>query len=87
VVRAAAKRANILNFKDYVLIGDDIVIANDLVASHYSDIMRELGVPINALKSLHGSHVEICKRLFTPTGEITPLPLRLFAQSFKDYRL
>lgn len=70
-----------------MLLGDDIVIAHPLVAKHYLSIMEQLGVPINNLKSLTGKPVEFCKRVWTPKGEITPLPLRLLSQAFTDYRL
>jgi hypothetical protein len=43
----------ISNFKDYILLGDDIVIKNDKVASKYIKIMTRLGVDI----SLHKTHV------------------------------
>jgi len=52
LVRYAALKAGIHNFKDYALLGDDIVIANDAVASHYLELMSTLGVKINLSKSV-----------------------------------
>lgn len=52
LVRHAALKAGIHNFKDYALLGDDIVIANDAVASNYLELMITLGVKINLSKSV-----------------------------------
>lgn len=52
LVRHAALKAGIHNFKDYALLGDDIVIANDVVASNYLELMMTLGVKINLSKSV-----------------------------------
>jgi len=67
----------ISNFKDYILLGDDIVIKNDKVASKYISIMTKLGVDI----SLHKTHVskdtyEFAKRWIKGGCEITGIPLR-----------
>jgi hypothetical protein len=40
------------NFQDYLVLGDDVVIANNEVASNYSDLMKSLGLEINMSKSL-----------------------------------
>jgi hypothetical protein len=39
-------------FRDYAVLGDDIVIADKAVAMSYLQIMRDLGVEINLSKSL-----------------------------------
>lgn len=61
-------------FKQYCILGDDIVINNDRVASVYIQLMETLGVRINTSKSII-SHdvVEFAKRWLTPYGEISPL--------------
>jgi hypothetical protein len=54
-------------FKDYRLLGDDIVIFNKEVADTYQKILQELGIPINLSKSIIGvnrnSQIEFLKRL------------------------
>jgi len=47
LVRVAAVRAGLTGFSDYAVLGDDIVITNDAVASEYLKIMKYLGVSIN----------------------------------------
>lgn len=38
-------------FVDYILLGDDIVIHNDLVAQKYIQIMSDLGVDVSFNKT------------------------------------
>lgn len=52
LVRYSARLVGIHNFQGYALLGDDIVIANDKVASSYLDVMKTLGVKINLSKSV-----------------------------------
>jgi len=51
----AAKRAHIEPFRDYVLLGDDIVIRGAKLALEYEGLLRELDVPISEAKT----HVSI----------------------------
>jgi len=61
-------------FKQYCILGDDIVINNDRVASVYVQLMATLGVQINTSKSIISYDVvEFAKRWLTPYGEISPL--------------
>lgn len=75
VVAIAAKRVGLKNFNHYAVLGDDIVIANDLVAASYHSLMTEtLGVEINLSKSLvSDTHFEYAKRLVSVDGELTPI--------------
>jgi len=75
LVRIAANRIGKSNFSDYALLGDDIVIADEQVASIYHDLMtRILGVEINLSKSLVSSDsFEFAKRLVTVRGEVSPV--------------
>jgi len=75
LVRIAANRIGKSNFSDYALLGDDIVIADEQVASIYHDLMtRILGVEINLSKSLISSDsFEFAKRLVTTKGEVSPV--------------
>jgi len=53
VVHYAAHCAGIMDFNNYIILGDDIVIYNNKVAKNYVKIMTKLGVDI----SLHKTHV------------------------------
>lgn len=89
VVQYAAKTADEnLPFKEYMLLGDDIVIANKAVADKYIDIMSVLGVGI----SLHKTHAskdtyEFAKRWIHKGIEISPIPLRGLISSRMRYNL
>jgi hypothetical protein len=54
-------------FKDYRILGDDVVIFNSKVADTYQEILKELGIPINLSKSILGidrnSQIEFLKRI------------------------
>lgn len=73
IVRIAANRVGLPGFTNYALLGDDIVIANDLVASSYHSIMTQiLGVEINLSKSMISKHsFEFAKRIVTLEGEVS----------------
>jgi len=75
IVRVAARRVGFRNFTHYALLGDDIVIANDLVAASYHSLVTEwLGVDINLTKSLVSTECfEFAKRLVMTSGEVTPI--------------
>lgn len=76
VVQYAAFLAGKYPFKDYILLGDDIVITDDKVASEYVKLMTGLGVEI----SPHKTHVsettyEFAKRWFHNGIEVTGFPV------------
>jgi hypothetical protein len=75
IVQIAASRSGKPGwFGNYAIIGDDIIIADDQVASSYLALMNELGVEINMTKSHHGNVAEFAKRwIHTSLGEITPI--------------
>lgn len=62
-------------FTHYAVLGDDIVIGNDIVAHSYLGLMTEtLGVEINLSKSLiSDTHFEYAKRLVSVDHEFTPI--------------
>jgi len=74
------------SFKDYAILGDDIVIANPLVASHYYDIItRELGIKISLPKSLIGyGCAEFAKRQLYWGTNISPLPSGIIMSMVKQ---
>jgi hypothetical protein len=75
LLRISAARVGLHEFKDYALLGDDIVIANVKVAESYHHLMvTVLGVDINLSKSLiSGNSFEFAKRLITTEGEVSPV--------------
>jgi len=55
IVRIAAHRVGVQNFSAYCILGDDVVIRNDLVADEYYKLMSALGVSINLSKSVNST--------------------------------
>lgn len=76
----------------YIIVGDDIVISDIILAQEYRALLTVLGVPINESKSvLHenstrGSAAEFVKRLFVDGVEVTPLSGRLLKDIYTDRR-
>jgi len=74
---------NSIIFKEYMVLGDDIIIWNKAVATCYYEFMvHTLGVEINLNKSLISSHgvFEFAKRLIHPeSGIISAVPLKEFS--------
>jgi len=69
IVQVSAQRAGVSNFTNYAVLGDDIVINHDNVASEYLKLMELLGVSINLGKSIISSDtVEFAKRWKTSEG-------------------
>lgn len=75
VVLIAAARCGLgPGFRDYAILGDDIVIFDDDVAEEYRDIMTSLHVEINDSKSFIATGgAEFAKRHFLRGREITGL--------------
>lgn len=80
VVQWAAFRAGRQTvFTDYRLLGDDIVIADEVVANAYEALMSLLDVGINRSKSVHAvGGAEFAKRSFAGGLELTGLHWNLF---------
>jgi len=77
VVHYAAFLCGILDFNDYIILGDDIVIRNDKVAVKYVAIMTRLGVDISTPKThVSKDTYEFAKRWIKNGKEITGIPLR-----------
>jgi len=56
-------------FKDYAILGDDIVIASGPVAQSYLRILKEIGMEASMAKSLVSKNriiLEFAKRFFIP---------------------
>nr|URY18745.1 RNA-dependent RNA polymerase [Erysiphe necator associated mitovirus 37] len=77
VVHYAAKLAGIENFDQYIILGDDIVIKNDIVAKNYIKIITRLGVELSLTKThVSKDTYEFAKRWFKQGKEITGIPVR-----------
>jgi hypothetical protein len=79
VVQYAAFESGQYPFKDYILLGDDIVIYNDIVAEKYKEVINSLGVDCSPSKShISVDTYEFAKRWFRNGIEISPIPLKGF---------
>jgi len=91
IVQIAALRVGHSGFfRHYALLGDDIVIANEEVAMKYLEIMKEIGVGVNRLKSIESNmgFAEFAKRWVHPhLGEISPIGARLLLSVIKNQTL
>lgn len=68
----------LLNFIDYMVLGDDIVIANKAVAMKYVALMKELQVPLSLAKS-HVSDLgmfNFANQTFVKDINVSPVSLR-----------
>lgn len=66
-------------FKDYAILGDDLVIANDKVAAKYLCICRWIGLGIGISKSLVApGAAEFAKRFYLKGSLWSPTPWKLF---------
>lgn len=74
LVQYSAKLAGLETFNHYAVLGDDIVINHNEVASQYLHVMKLLGVSINPNKSVISYEVvEFAKRVVTPSVDLTPI--------------
>lgn len=77
IVRLAAKRAGFpITWEGYVLLGDDIVLANEHVAREYMTILAQLSVEVSPLKThVSNDTYEFAKRWIHVGEEVTGAPL------------
>lgn len=91
IVQISARRVGYQEwFQHYALLGDDIVIADAAVAGAYLDLMRTLGVPINASKSFEmlSGTCEFAKRWIHPLfGDLSPISPGLILGSVRNPRM
>lgn len=85
LVHIAAIRANLPGFKDYCILGDDIVIKNAEVAREYTSLMKELGVSINLSKSIiSDKFAEFAKKWLGPNDlDISPIGAGLIVNALR----
>lgn len=89
VVQYSAKAiGKTMPFNDYMLLGDDIVIADKAVSEKYCEILSVLGVGISTNKTHASQHTyEFAKRWISHGYEISGIPLRGLMSSWKKYHL
>jgi hypothetical protein len=89
LVQVAARRVGYTDwFRDYALLGDDIVILGDAVSNAYLSIMRDLGVEINLLKSHQGYVGEFAKHWIHPHyGDLSPVGAGSILVAVRNYKL
>lgn len=74
------------NFTKYTLLGDDLVIANSLVAKRYLNLMKSIGISISIRKSFQPHPevglfpVEFASKLQLNGEDVSPLPLGLLLE-------
>jgi hypothetical protein len=84
VIRYAAYLVGIPKFRDYLVLGDDVVIADKEVALKYRDLIETMGVRISIHKSIVPSKLvglEFASKLVNKEGNLSPLPVILITKS------
>lgn len=94
IVQVAAQRAGLSGsrlrpiFKSYALLGDDLVIANDLVSSQYLSLIKTLDMPFSVEKThVSVDTFEFAKRWFHQGVEITGFSTAGILSVWKSYPL
>lgn len=67
-------------FKDYALLGDDLVIADEAVAREYMTVLQQLDIPISLAKSFISPNglIEFAKRIrsYKMSKDLSPLSVK-----------
>lgn len=85
LVRYASLSVGKVNFEEYCILGDDIVIADEAVSEAYLHLMSKLGVGINRSKSVESFRfTEFAKTLVGHKCNITPLGPGLILRSLRN---
>jgi len=88
LVCISALRCNKPHFKDYCILGDDIVIANAAVAEAYKSLLSELDMPISEAKThVSNDTYEFAKRWIHNGVEITGFACSGLRSVWKRYSL
>jgi len=76
LIRYCAWQIGIKDFHNYIVLGDDVVIKNDQVASMYKSVMYKLGVDLSDTKThVSASWYEFAKRWIKQGKEVSPIPI------------
>jgi len=88
MVRIAALRCNLKGFSDYLVLGDDLVIAHPDVAREYLVLAREWDVGINLSKSVisRNGSLEFAKRFVYKYQDVSGLSFKEMAVAKWDIR-
>jgi hypothetical protein len=88
MVRIAALRANLVDFRDYLVLGDDLVIAHPDVAREYLRLAREWDIGINLSKSVisRNGSLEFAKRFVYKYQDVSGLSFKEMAVARVDIR-
>lgn len=80
VKRFCAYKSSIKDYK-YLILGDDTLDTNKGVYDYYLSVIERLGVSISVSKCTQSENgtAEFAKRLFTPDGEVTGLPIHILS--------
>lgn len=88
IVRLSARRNGIINFSDYALLGDDIVIRNHKVAETYKSLLKTLDMPISEQKThISDDTYEFAKRWIYQGEEVTAYSVSGLFETWKSYPL
>jgi hypothetical protein len=88
LVRLAAVRVGIPHFRDYALLGDDLVIANAAVATEYRALLLTLDMPVSEEKThVSDDTYEFAKRWVHKGSEITGFGVSGLRAVWKKYSL
>jgi len=88
LIQFAAHKVGKSNFMDYIMLGDDVVIADKAVAEMYMELLKELGVETSDSKTHISDHTyEFAKRWIHKGYEISPLPTKGLIASWRQYHL
>jgi hypothetical protein len=71
VLRISGKRAGMPNYKEYSLLGDDVVLTCHDVVKQYKQILSNLKVSISIQKSYEGNLIEFAKRYIYNGNEVS----------------
>jgi hypothetical protein len=82
LVYVAARRAGVSYpgkpFWDYLVLGDDLDLGDELVAKEYLDLTTSLGIPVNVLKSIISNQgaINFANRFMIGSTDLSPASLR-----------
>lgn len=88
MVQIAATRVNKSAFNLYLVLGDDLVIADSSVAASYLQLCKEWDISINISKSVisRNGSLEFAKRFFYKYQDVSALSFKEMAVAFWDIR-
>lgn len=92
IVQLSAWRASVVPvghwFKDYAVLGDDVVIFNRAVSKEYRRVISLIGMEIGLHKSIlsrEGTMIEFAKRIFHNGVDVSPVPFKEFFAALFGY--